>query len=262
MRHAWRIYRHGLLVGARDFAIFWNWKTWLGGWMMRILTNVFVWVLLGRLLGSPEKLHYLMVGFAATAGVGTFSVAAASWDRLDGTYPLLVVAPSSIAAALFGRMSIWMFGWVASAVLTFVIVTLAFHWMFSASALAFTFVIIVLLCVTTFFLTVAVGAVASLAPRTRNMCNFFVTLVIMAFCGVSVPVSFWPAWLQFFCHVLPVTHGLEAIRLVLSGGGAATEILRYIGLEVLVGLGWLGLSLLIVDRFAEAGRADGSIELV
>jgi ABC-2 type transport system permease protein len=262
MKHAFRIYCHGLLVGARDFAIFWNWKTWCGGWMMRILTNVFVWVLLGRLLGSAEKLHYLMVGFAATAGVGTFAVAAASWDRLDGTYSLLVIAPSSIAPALFGRMSIWMFGWIASAVLTFFIVTLAFHWTFSAAAVAITLAIIVLICVTTFFLTVAVGAVASLAPRIRNMCSFFVTLAIMAFCGVSVPVSFWPRWLQIFCNLLPVTHGLEAIRLVLGDGGSAADILRQVGLEILVGLGWLGLSLLIVDRFAEAGRADGTIELV
>jgi len=262
MRHALRIYRHGLLVGARDFAIFWNWKTWCGGWMLRILTNVFVWVLLGRLLGSPEKLHYLIVGFAATAGVGTFAVAAASWDRLDGTYPLLVVAPGSIAPALFGRMSVWMFGWIASAFVTFFIVTLAFQWTFSASSAAITLAIIVLICVTTFFLTVAVGALASLAPRIRNMCSFLVTLVIMAFCGVSVPVSFWPGWLQVLCNLLPVTHGLGAIRLVLGEAGNGAEILRGVGLEAVVGAGWLGLSLLIVDRFAEAGRADGSIELV
>jgi len=262
MRHALRIYRYGLLVGARDFAIFWNWKTWCGGWMMRILTNVFVWVLLGRLLGSQEKLHYLMVGFAATAGVGTFAVAAASWDRLDGTYSLLVISPSSIAPALFGRMSVWMYGWIASAFVTFFIVSLAFQWTFSVLATAVTLAIIVLICVTTFFLTVAVGAVASLAPRIRNMCSFLVTLVIMAFCGVSVPVSFWPGWLQVVCYLLPVTHGLEAIRLVLGEGANATAILRQVGLEVLVGFGWLGLSLLIVDRFAEAGRADGTIELV
>ena len=77
-----------------------------------------------------------------------------------------------------------------------------------------------------------------------------------------MPVSFWPGWLRVACHLLPVTHGPEAIRLVLGEGGSGKAILREVGLEVLVGFGWLGLSLLIVDRFAEAGRADGTIELV
>lgn len=258
--NAWRVFRYGLLVGARDFAIFWSWKSWFGGWMLRVLTNVFLWVLLGRLLGSPEKLHYLMVGFATTAGIGTFAVAAASWDRLEGTYSLLVISPSSIAPSLMGRMSIWMFGWIASAAITFFIVTWSFHWRFSAAVVAGTLALIVLMSLTTFFLTVAVGAVAALAPRTRNMCSFLVTLAIMAFCGVSVPVSFWPGWLQVICQALPVTHGLEAVRLVLDGC-EFNAIRLQVAWEALVGLGWFIVSFVIMTRLAEAGRRDGSIDL-
>jgi len=258
--NAWRVFRGGLLVGARDFAIFWSWKSWFGGWMLRILSTVFLWVLLGRLLGSPEKLHYLMVGFAATAGVGTFAVAAASWDRLDGTYALLVVSPSGVAASMMGRMAVWVFGWIASAVVTFFVVTLSFHWHVSYAGGAAVVALILLISASTFFLTVAVGAVTALAPRTRNMGSFLVTLSIAAFCGVSVPVSFWPGWLQPICNLLPVTHGLQAVRLVLDSSDAAAAF-RQAGIEALVGLGWFTVSLLILTRFAEAGRRDGSIDL-
>jgi ABC-2 type transport system permease protein len=258
--NALRVFRFGLLVGARDFAIFWSWKSWFGGWMLRILTTVFLWILMGQLLGSPEKLHYLMIGFASTAGVGSFAVAAASWDRLDGTYPLLVIAPVSVAPALMGRMAIWMFGWIASAAVAFFVVTFSFRWQLSIGVCAAVLAIITLFSFTTFFLTVAVGSVASLAPRSRNICSFLVTLAISAFCGVSVPVNFWPKWLQLVCNVLPVTHGLSAIR-KLFAGGAHSEIYGEIGLEALVGAGWFIFSLMIIDRFAETGRADGSIEL-
>ena len=59
--------------------------------------------------------------------------------------------------------------------------------------------------------------------------------------------------------LLPVTHGLDAVRGVLDDAPAAT-VLRDIGLEgVLVGAGWLALALLTFQRLADAGRRDGSI---
>jgi ABC-2 type transport system permease protein len=257
--NAWRIFRMGLLVGARDFSIFWTWKTWLTGWMLRIITNVFVWVLMGRLLGSPATLHYLMIGFAATAGVGTFAVSAGSWDRFDGTYLLLVIAPGSIAPALMGRTAIWVFGWMASAMLTFAIVAFAFSWTLSWHAWIAVAAIVVVLCLSTYCLTIFLGAVAALTPRLRNMFNVVLLIVFSAFCGVSVPVTFWPTWLQFISNLLPVTHGLAAVRLVVEGGHPA-PIMTQVAFEILAGLGWLALALLVVDRFAEAGRADGSID--
>jgi ABC-2 type transport system permease protein len=83
----------------------------------------------------------------------------------------------------------------------------------------------------------------------------------MAFCGVSVPVTFWPAWVEVMAHMLPLTHGLEAMRLLLDQAGAV-EILKWACLEVLVGAAWLAASLLLIDRMADAGRQDGSIEFV
>jgi ABC-2 type transport system permease protein len=157
-------------------------------------------------------------------------------------------------------MAVWVFSWIASAVVTFFIVMLSFRWRVSFAAGAAVVSLIVLISVSTFFLTVAVGAVAALAPRSRNMCSFFVTLSIAAFCGVSVPVDFWPGWMQPVCHLLPVTHGLEAIRLVLDAAEPGA-VLRKAGLETFVGLGWLAVSLTILTRFADAGRRDGSIDL-
>jgi hypothetical protein len=40
------------------------------------------------------------------------------------------------------------------------------------------------------------------------------------------------------------------------------EILQNVGLELMIGLGWFSLAILTMDRLADVGRADGSIELV
>jgi ABC-2 type transport system permease protein len=256
-----RIYRYGLLVGARDFAGIWSWQSWAGGWMVRILANVLLWGLMGRLLGSAEKLEYLLIGNAVVAGVGSFTVAAATWDRMDGTYPLLVIAPSSLVPAMLGRTSIWMFGWVASALLSSTVVLLAFDLHAPWPGILAVPCIIALLCAGALFMTVFFGALASLAPRLRNIINTALITIFAAFCGVSVPVSFWPDWVQFIAALLPVTHGLQAIRLLLHQG-ATNEILHGVILEILVGLGWLFATVVAFDRLAERGRADGSIQFV
>jgi ABC-2 type transport system permease protein len=85
-----RAYRQGLAVGAADFRDFWSWKSWLFGWMLRILTNALAWVLLGRVLGSDEKQTYLLVGNAVAVGATSalWASNACTWARYDGTHPL------------------------------------------------------------------------------------------------------------------------------------------------------------------------------
>lgn len=55
-----------------------------------------------------------------------------------------------------------------------------------------------------------------------------------------------------------MTHGLDAVRGLLDNA-PATTVLGDMGLEVLVGAGWLALALLSFQRLADAGRRDGSI---
>lgn len=255
-----RIYRYGLLVGIRDFALFWTWKSWFGGWMLRIITNALTWIYMGSLLHSPGTLQFLLIGNAATAGFGTYSVAAAAWDRSSGTYPLMVIAPGKTAAAILGRMSIWGYGWIASGVLTFVILLPVFGLHPGTGVVAAALLLIALMSITTFLFSGFLGAFANRVPKVRSIIGWALIYAIITFCGVSVPVQFWPHPVQFVIAFLPVTHGLQALRMLLVHG-PARAILIQAGLEAVVGLGWLVLAIFAFDWFADAGRASGSIEL-
>jgi ABC-2 type transport system permease protein len=68
-----------------------------------------------------------------------------------------------------------------------------------------------------------------------------------------------PAWLHGLAQVLPMTHGLEAVRDLLAGGsiaGAGAEVL----VEAAVGGLWLAAAYLVIRWFCEGGRRNGSIE--
>ena len=122
----WRVYLLGLRMGMRDWTFFWTWRSWLGGWMLRLVCSILLWSLMGKMMGSTETLRYLLIGNAVTAGIGTFIVASCCWDRMEGTYSLLVAAPASLVPLFLGRPSIWAFGWVASALLSTALVSFGF----------------------------------------------------------------------------------------------------------------------------------------
>jgi ABC-2 type transport system permease protein len=84
---------------------------------------------------------------------------------------------------------------------------------------------------------------------------------MMTICGVVVPVAFWPEWVQTVAFALPVTHGLYSIRLLMADE-FTDQVLVGVVLEAGVGLLWLGLGILTLDRTVKAARRTGAIDLI
>ena len=257
-----RVYRQGLIVGYRDFRDFWTLRSWLCGWMLRILTNTMAWVLLGRVVGSEARVSYLLVGNAVATGpaAALWASNATTWARYDGTHPLLVIAPTSLIPAVMGRTSIWLLNGVATSLFTFAVLATVFGYRPLGIGALLIPLVIVVVCTSTFCFALFMGALLSNRSRWRNMALDIGGMILLAFCGVSVPVGYWPEWVQQIVSLLPVTHGLSAARLLLEAGPWALA-LRALGLELLVGGAWLTIGLLTMDRLFNGGRADGTIEL-
>jgi ABC-2 type transport system permease protein len=120
--------------------------------------------------------------------------------------------------------------------------------------------LLALVCASAFGFALFMGAVIGRWVRLRNLALDVSGTLLMAFCGVSVPTSFWPAPLQAAVQFLPLTHGLLAIREVLGDAGMEL-VVQQAALEAAVGASWLVAALGLMQRMAERGRADGSIEL-
>jgi ABC-2 type transport system permease protein len=109
-------------------------------------------------------------------------------------------------------------------------------------------------CYGTFVASIVLGF-----PTIRWVALNVSYLALMTFCGVNVPRSYWPSWLQGITSVLPMSHGLSAIRSTLSGGTTG-EVLPQLLAESAVGLGWVVLAGFCLDRMVRRGRQNGSIE--
>ncbi len=256
-----RVAFYALLVGKQDFN--WNRYTWFTGWLIRILSQVAFFALIGKLLDSPTSLRYLVIGNAVATGCVTINIAipATTWDRGDGTYPLLVVAPTSLLPALIGRTSIWPLNGIATSSTALLLSSLIFHLSLPWPQTLLVIPLVALTALSVYATALLMGSMVARAPRARNVFNFAATTLVLTFCGVSVPVSFWPKWVQAVANVLPMTHGLHAIRLLLDQA-SWPSIAGSAGLELLVGLCWLGATMLLIDRLVDGGRRDGSIDFL
>lgn len=236
-------------------------RTYLFGWLLRLVLQTMFFALIAGYVGTAESVQYVLVGNAVVLGCleSMIVVLMMAQERSTGTLPLLAASPTSHVPVYLGRGLHWMASGMTSSVLTFValpfVMGVPLPWPQAVLAVP----IIAVTCVTSYCLGCFLG---SLGLRFMSVTWLLLNLgylPVMAFCGVNVPTSFWPAPVRALAEILPVTHGLLAIRGVLAGH-SVTSILSEVALELAVGAGWLLVASVSIDRTVRHGIRTGSLE--
>lgn len=256
-----RILRYAALAGAQDYFAIYTWKSWLGGWYVRVLAQVTFFALVGRLLESEAQTQFLLLGNAVmiAASEGVWAVNMVRWEQAAGTVSLLVASPSS-PVTIFAARGIYM---VADGVLSTIgalfVVAPVFGVDLPWPRVLLVIPLTLLVAFAAYSLGILLGGFVLRVPGVRNIAVNVTNTILMALCGVNVPLAFSPEPFESFAKILPVTHGLQAIREVVDGA-APSDILVSVGAQVLVILVWISLALLLFNRLAYRGRRDGRID--
>lgn len=263
VRRTARILRYAAIGGGQDFLALYTWKTWTLGWLLRVIAQVVFFTMVGTLLGSSERIHFLLVGNAAFLAAMTvmFVVQSTTWERTAGTIPLLIASPAHPLIVLLGRSVQWIPDAVASSLAALLVVGPLFDLPLPMPASLWIVPLLTLITLSTYCMGAFFGSVVLRYIESRNLVANIVHGAMMAIAGVNVPIGFLPGWAQAFAKCIPLTHGLLALRALLDGQGLAT-VARHAGFEALVGAGWLVLAALSFRWFLEGGRRDGTIEFV
>ncbi|MFF7353183.1 ABC transporter permease [Streptomyces filipinensis] len=249
-------------IGFREFASFYTWRTWVFGWFLRLVTQVVFFSAVGSLSGSGERVRYLAVGNASVIVCVEALVVITTTvrERDQGTLALQVAAPADFALTYLFRGAYCLLIGIVSGTLVFALATVFFSLPAPVPRV---------LCVP-FFLGVIgasaygwgtfIGAWVLRRPGMQWLVLNLSYLSMMAFCGVNVPTGYWPSGITFAAELLPLTHGLRALRALLAGS-PASAVLPELGTEVLIGALWLVAGVAAL-RWAIAGeRRRGTIEL-
>lgn len=250
-------------VGWQDYTASFSWRAWLFGWYLRLVAQVLFFALIGVLLDSEERTHFLLIGNASLlAAVTSFAfIAGATVDIRLGVFPVILSSPVAPFAVFIGRNLYVIVEALAASLGSLVLVGAVFTLdLFSLKAL----LVIPALLLISLSSYVAAAFVAALVLRRVALRNL-VFNVILAFlallCGANVPVDYLPTILAQLSAFLPLTHGLEAVRELLADGSLKTSAGQMV-LEALVGLGWLAGAFLLFRRMAYRARAEGAADLI
>lgn len=255
------VMHHAFRAGLADYRAIFTWRSWLAGWMVRVVAQVAFFAVIGERLGDERKTFYLLVGNAilVAALTGVFSLNMTTAERWAGTLPLLVASPSSPVIVFSARGSYLAVDGALSALAALFIAGPLFGmdlpW---PGVLA-----VVPLTAAVAFASYCFGTfLAGIVFRFRSI-NSLVVLTthvsLMAACGVNVPLSYYPEALEWLSRILPVTNGLLGVRGVFEGADAATIVGDGL-LELAVATGWMTLALASFNQLASRGRRDGSLD--
>jgi ABC-2 type transport system permease protein len=236
-------------------------KTYLFGWLLRLVLQAIFFALVAGYVGTRASLRYSLVGNAVVLGCleSMIVVLMMVQERATGALPLLAASPTSHVPVYLGRGLHWLASGVLSSLTAFVVLPFALGvplpWPRAALALP----VIVVVCLTSYCYGCLLGTLALRYMGVTWLLLNLGYLPAMAFCGVNVPLSFWPAPLHALAEILPVTHGLLAVRGVLAGAPAGT-VAGQLALELAVGGGWLAMASVAIGWVVRRGIATGSLE--
>ncbi|MFI5527185.1 ABC transporter permease [Kitasatospora sp. NPDC051853] len=255
-----RVLAASVKVGLSELPTTYTPLSWLTSWLIRSMFQVIFFALLGKFASSDAQAQYILLG--NIVGVIALEVmminTTAALDWYQGTLPFLVSAPANMGAIYLGRGLQWVFTGTVSCNLIFVVTSLFFPVPWSWWQLLPLTPLLLLIGLSTYCFGCMTAAVAFRHPKYRGFFTNLGFLVLAVCCGVNVPASSFPAPVEWLSQVLPLTHGLAAVRAAIHGGQASTAISQAL-LELAVAAGWLLLTRLTFQALAARGRRDGSL---
>lgn len=255
--------RASFLVGLEDLRAFYTWKTWTFGWLLRVLFQVLFFTLIGRYLGVPDTVRYLLVGSASAIAVleSMTIVLHTAFDRAQGALPLFVSSPGDYFVMLVARNFIVVVTGTFTALIALPVCALVVGVPLPYPAAFAAIPLIAAGATSVYLFGVFLSALMAKLTVGRWVVLNLGYLGLTAVCGFVVPVGFWPAPLTWLAQVLPFTHALQALRGLLTDGVSIEHVLAQGALELIVAACWFVVGRLAFRASIELARRDGSIDL-
>ena len=261
LRAAWRVFWYG---GRMSYGMLFNWArpsiyipTLIGGPTFQL----FFFAALGSYATNRSPAYFAIgnaVQCSAIAGVFGMTMAIAN-ERWFGTLPALLATPANRVALFAGRFMPFVLNGLIVSLYAFALGVVFLGVRLAPGSLA----VAGLALLATVFSCTAIGALQgaiSLRLRDGLFGANLITMSILLFCGVNIPLQELPGWMQLVGNLLPFTHGLEAVRQAADGAGLG-QVGWLIGIEALVGIVYAVLAFALFAYLERSARANATLDV-
>jgi ABC-2 type transport system permease protein len=177
-------------------------------------------------------------------------------ERRFGTLELNIAAPLSTFFIIIRKSFVPLLDGIFVFIIGLLIAHLLFGVSFSIQSyghLGLTFIVMIF---SLFSVSLLLGGLALLFSNI----NLFLNLVLaffQVFCGVNFSVTLFPSPLENFARILPLTHSIEALRIIHSG--KVESIYLVLLTETIIGTVYLILAVVCIKVMEIAARRNGSL---
>ena len=196
-----------------------------------------LFVLTGRFVGDPtlaERFGVSMIAFGIVrlymSGVGQ----SFANDRSLGTLQFLYASRQSWVEAYFAKGAGHFPNGPLAAICTVVLAALLLDFDISSADLGTCIVATLTICLSLLMMAMLVGN-SAMVTDDRLLPISLATGALLAFTGITIPVDSLPPGLYHLAQVLPVAHGLPALREGFAGAGLG-EVVDSLLLELAIAL--------------------------
>jgi ABC-2 type transport system permease protein len=180
-------------------------------------------------------------------------------ERWFGTLPAILATPANRVALFAGRFMPFVLNGLLVSLYAFALGIIFLGVRLAPGSVA----VAGLALLVTVFSCTAIGALqgaVSLRLRDGLFGANLVTMSILLFCGVNIPVAELPGWMQVIANLLPFTHGLEAVRQAADGAGLE-QVGGLIGIEALVGIAYAVAAFALFVYLERSARANATLDV-
>jgi ABC-2 type transport system permease protein len=240
---------------------------WLTPWvyvpslLVAPIFQILLFVFIGRSAGLESDQFYVIgnaLQYAAIPCVFAMGFAI-SGERYQQTLGPILVSPAPRLPLFLGRAVPVMLNGAFVAAFSLAVGSLLLGIELPASALA-PLALVVLVCAVSCTGLGLINGALGLRVREVAVLGNIIFGLLLIFTGANVPIDQLPGWMQAISDVVPLTHGIEAARL-LADGASLGSVDHLIAQELIVGAVYGLVGYGFVRFFEWQGRVHATLEV-
>ncbi len=220
----------------RDFFIAVSYRTAFALQVLYILASVPVFYFFGKLFASSDSsfldrydgnyFAFLLIGIAfldyLSVSLRTFNQSMRD-SQLMGTLEIVLLSPTSLTKVLI-YSSLYVYVQTTVRFILYILVGLLFGLDIQGANIPAA-MLILLLSILSFASFGMISASLIVVIKRGEMLNILLSIASLILGGVMYPIELMPEFMQVLSKLIPITHGLEGMRLALLTGASTASLI-------------------------------------
>ena len=263
MRENWHIFWSGTRASWANYLVSLTPAIFFGMRIPRIILQSLFFVFLAKAAGGDALARFALIGNAIQIAVFMVMLSmevVIESEKWNDTFLYLIAAPSSWFPSMLGKSMAYYGDALIASTVSFAVLIPVLHVQIVSVNLLKAIPVILIIFVSATALGWCFGAFSLPIRYGFNLCNIF-AYAMMIFCGINVPTSALPPVVRWIGNLLPMTHGLQAVRAIIDGA-SYTSVLPLIGVEILIAVIYGAIAWVMFGYRLRVTRQRGTFELV